>query len=209
MAILTVERRPVVAIDADETLVQFRRGVAKYAREGWGITYPVYQIHPDPTQIQDDMLIEIIEDFLYQADRVEQLKPYPGAKTGLRILHEKGYAPHLVSARMASVLGETTDRWVEAYGFRPYIAGIHLNDGSSSGPRFKVLKVQELGAMAAFDDDDLVAQRYAEEGIPVFHIRRSNHRARIGKVSHPLINPHRSFLLGVRAFLNFAKLKSS
>ena len=190
-----------VAVDADETLVQFRQGVADYAWAKLKREYTADQIYPDPYQNGDDELARIIEDFLDQPDEVEQLKPYLGAALGLHILREEGYVSHLISSRRASVLQKATDYWVDINGLRPYLPGIHLSDGWF-GPKFKVDKAKELKVVAAFDDDDFIARSYASSGIPVFRICNSNRHRLMLVAGIPLITQHPSFLEAVRAFIS-------
>lgn len=108
-----VETQPIVAIDADGTLVDFAQGVADYAYRVHRKVYDPQQIHPNPFKNDgdDDLLFDVIEELLEDPEEIANLKPYPGVIEGLHILCEEGYNPHLVSVREASRLEQATRKW--------------------------------------------------------------------------------------------------
>lgn len=202
MSTPSIERARIVAVDADGVMVNFASGVADFAQRTRGIIFNPEQIHPNPFNNPDQVLIDTILELLDKPEEIERFKPYPGTDEALHILCEEGFDPQIISGRSAYSLNTATRNWAETHGFSRFLTSFHLRVGSFEDG-FKARKAQEIGAVAAFEDDDHFVYKYALAGVRTFHVRNLHLPSSGLDLSSPLITQHSTFLESVRALVGF------
>jgi len=193
---MSPERNSVI-VDLDDTLCATKRAIiARANRTSLDTRYNYQMLRPG--YVYDPHLDEIIHQTL--KDPSFNPPPFIGALDGVKLLNENGFNVYIVSSRIAKYLGEATERWIGIRGFRPHIADLRLRPDGQRSRGFKLIIAQEVGAMAAFEDEVQAAKELASQVDHVFLIRRP-WNTNFSNIDHPSISIHPSFLRAVSTFL--------
>jgi hypothetical protein len=168
--IMSLTKKPILAIDIDEVLAQFIPTLAVFHNEVHGTNYTAesfvsYEFH----RIWGGSVLECnakVDAFFESKYFKEDIIPVPGAKESLLILKED-FELHIVTARQHKYETQTRE-WIQKYFpniFTTFNFGNHYSTEGKS--RSKSQMCNEIGAIMLVDDSALYAQQCSLNGIPV------------------------------------------